>query len=85
MNRTAAHVAHTHLGAVFPLSLDKNRGLQIVVSARPEGALEKRATLDSCLDLGQRKMLWKQHFTAGDLILMENRKQSTELCLRCGI
>ncbi len=50
---------HTHLCAVFPLSLDKDCGLQIVVPAGPKGALEEGATLNSCLDLGQREVLWE--------------------------
>lgn len=42
----------THLCAVFPLSLDEDCGLQIVVPAGPEGALKEGAALNSCLDFG---------------------------------
>lgn len=58
-----------NLCGVVSLSLDEGCSLQIVVPAGPERALEEGATLDSCLDLGQREVLRKQHLTAGDLIL----------------
>lgn len=67
-----------HLCCVFSLSLDKDCGLQIVVPAGPKRSLEEGATLDSCLDPGQREVFWEQHLTAGDLIL-EKKKQSKQL------
>lgn len=47
----------THLCAFFPLSLNKDCGLQVVVPAGPKGALQEGATLNSCLDPGQREVL----------------------------
>lgn len=57
--QTLQRCTFTHLCVVLPLSLDKDCGLQIVVPAGPEGALEEGATLNSCLDLGQREVLWE--------------------------
>lgn len=64
-----------HLCCVFSLSLDKDCGLQIVVPAGPKRSLEEGATLDSCLDPGQREVFWEQHLTAGDLILGKKRNK----------
>lgn len=62
---------HTYLGGVFPLSLDKDCGFEIVVPAGPEGALQEGATLNAGLDPGERKVFWEQNFTACDFILRE--------------
>lgn len=59
----------SHLCGVVSLSLDEGCSLQIVVPAGPKRALEEGATLDSCLDPGQREVFWKQHLITGDLIL----------------
>lgn len=65
---------HTHLRVVLSLALNKNCGLQVVVPAGSEGALDEGAVFDSCLDLRQRKVFWKQHFAACNFILREKTK-----------
>lgn len=54
--------------------MDKDGGLQVVVSICPERALQKGAALDTCLDPGQRQMLGEKHLTAADLILTERHE-----------
>lgn len=65
----------SHLCGVFSLSLDEGCSLQIVVPAGPKRALEEGATLDSCLDLGQREVFWEQHLTAADLVLEKGEQK----------
>lgn len=49
-NITQVESRVTRLRASVPFSVDQDRGLQIVVPAGPEGALEEGAVLDSHLD-----------------------------------
>lgn len=67
-----------HLSGIFSFSLDKGCGLKIVVPAGPKGALKERATLDSCLDPGQREVFWEQHLTTGDLILEKWQQEKND-------
>lgn len=69
---------NSYLSAVFPLSLDKDCALQVVVPAGPEGALEEGATFDAYLDPGQREVLWVYHLTASDVILRRRNHMRKE-------
>lgn len=58
--------------------MDEDGGLQVVVSAGPEGSLQEGAALDARLNPGQWKVLWEKELTGGDLVLQKHKPEETQ-------